>query len=384
MNRNNLIKDKVDVIIPVCNSERYIERCLDSVLAQTYRQITVTVVDDGSTDDTAKIVKSHKVCVDYIRLDHNHGPAYARNIGLRCCSGDFVAFLDSDDYWEPEFVAVTVSFLNKNVEAIAVSVGEIRKRFGGGECKLPVLSDEDLQRIPEVGVLLDDFFAFWTKYWCVHPGTVMMRTECVLQTGGLRENMIDNEDLEFWAYLATFGPWGFIPRHLCTRDVAIMLPKERLAKYEKRSLALCAMTVEEWEQRIRPRLNNKDLPGFQMLISQIVNNITLACAFSGRYQRAWRLAKKWRDMLRPGKGTVLKVGLMFGPIFWPLFCKTTYCLEWIRTYWPQGIRLLERLNRRYHRAFYVRMLKNVQVANKEKGNSSSKYPWRRHLSNLLF
>lgn len=367
MNRNSSIKGKVGVIIPVCNSERYIERCLDSVLAQTYRQIAVTVVDDGSTDDTTRIVTSHKACVDYIRLDQNHGPAYARNVGLKSCSCEFVAFLDSDDYWEPEFVEVTVNFLNKNAEAIAVSVGETRKRLGGYECKLPVLSDEDLQRMPEEGIMLDDFFAFWMKYWCVHPGTVMMRTECVLRTGGLREDMISTEDLEFWAYLATFGPWGFIPRHLCVRDANVTLARERFAKYKKRSLAFCDMTVKEWEQRIRPRLTDKDLPGFRMLISHIANVIAIACAFSGRYRRAWRVAKEWRNMLRPGKGTILRVGLKFGPILWPLFCKTMYYQEWIRTYWPRGIHFLERINKRRYRRCCLRMLKNLQVTNKEKG-----------------
>jgi len=356
----NLIKGQVDVIVPVHNSERYVGRCLDSIIAQTYKKINVIVIDDGSTDGTAAIVVSHKAAVNYLKLDQNHGPAHARNMGLRNCSGEFVAFLDSDDYWLPEFLEMTVNFLNENVEAIAVTTCEIRKKFGGGEYKLPVLSSEDLQRIPEEGVIIKEFFAFLTKYWCVHTGTVMIRTERALRTGGQRENLIQTEDLEFWGFLATLGPWGFIPKHLCVRDAEITLHRERFSKYRKRSLAFCDMTIGEWEQRIKPRLNGKDLQGFQMLRSYIANTSALANAFSGRYQRAWEVSKKYRNMLWPGKGTILKVGLMFGPILWPLFCKTTYWLEWIRSFWPKGISLLESINKRRHKAFSLKTKEDVQ------------------------
>lgn len=94
---------KVSVVVPAFNCERYIEQCLDSICAQELDDIEVVVVDDGSTDSTGEILQSYatrdarvKVCAQL-----NAGAGAARNLGLECCRGDYVAFLDADDFFEP-------------------------------------------------------------------------------------------------------------------------------------------------------------------------------------------------------------------------------------------------------------------------------------------
>lgn len=96
-----ITNETVSVIIPVYNDEKYIGQAIDSVLAQTYQDIEILVVDDASTDETSRLVQAYGNAVKYVRLDQNEGVAVARNAGLFLASGRYVAFLDSDDCWLP-------------------------------------------------------------------------------------------------------------------------------------------------------------------------------------------------------------------------------------------------------------------------------------------
>jgi glycosyltransferase involved in cell wall biosynthesis len=89
----------VSVVIPVYNGERYLSQALDSVLAQEYARVEIIVVDDGSTDGSADIARGYQT-VRYL-YQANAGPAAARNTGIGAASGEFIAFLDHDDVWEP-------------------------------------------------------------------------------------------------------------------------------------------------------------------------------------------------------------------------------------------------------------------------------------------
>src|SRR5437763_447547 len=90
----------VSVIIPAYNFARYVPEAIDSVLAQTYAPFEVIVVDDGSTDDTPKVLAAYGNRIRAIR-QVNQGVAAARNTGLAAAGGEYVAFIDSDDTWEP-------------------------------------------------------------------------------------------------------------------------------------------------------------------------------------------------------------------------------------------------------------------------------------------
>ena len=106
----------VSVVIPTYNRGRLIARAIESALAQTYRNVSVVVVDDGSTDDTRKVVDSYGGCVSYVH-QQNAGVSSARNTGLRCARGEFIAFLDSDDEWQPWKIDAEVAALTSYPEA---------------------------------------------------------------------------------------------------------------------------------------------------------------------------------------------------------------------------------------------------------------------------
>lgn len=92
---------KVSVIIPTYNRSRYITQSIESVLSQTYTDYEIVVVDDGSTDDTKKVLQPYMDRIQYIYQEHA-GVSAARNHGVRESKGQYIAFLDSDDLWLPE------------------------------------------------------------------------------------------------------------------------------------------------------------------------------------------------------------------------------------------------------------------------------------------
>ena len=98
----------VSVIVPVFNGERYLRQALESALCQTHRPVEVIVADDGSTDGTATVAAS--LPVTYLRQE-NRGPGAARNAAVSRASGDFLAFLDSDDVWLPDKLAIQIGAL---------------------------------------------------------------------------------------------------------------------------------------------------------------------------------------------------------------------------------------------------------------------------------
>lgn len=100
----------VSVIIPCYNAARFVVPAVESVLAQSYRPVEVIVVDDGSTDDTARVLEPYQKAIRYIGQP-NGGPAGARNRGLAQARGELIAFLDADDAWLPDKLALQVRSL---------------------------------------------------------------------------------------------------------------------------------------------------------------------------------------------------------------------------------------------------------------------------------
>ena len=101
----NLNKGKISVVVPVYNVEKYLRRCLDSIINQTYKDLEIILVDDGSSDSSGMI------CDEYAKRDNrvivihqeNQGVSAARNAGIDCFSGDYICFPDSDDYYSEDF-----------------------------------------------------------------------------------------------------------------------------------------------------------------------------------------------------------------------------------------------------------------------------------------
>lgn len=106
----------ITVIIPVYNCENYIKKCLDSLIKQTYQNIEVIVIDDGSFDNSLQTCLSYSLKDTRVKVysKKNGGPGSARNYGLNKANGDFIAFIDSDDYVEDNYLEYLYNLLVKN------------------------------------------------------------------------------------------------------------------------------------------------------------------------------------------------------------------------------------------------------------------------------
>lgn len=108
------LNETVSVIIPVYNDEQHIAQAIESVMAQSYKDLEIIVVDDASTDGTPYFVQGYGEKVWYHRLAKNQGVAVARNTGLEFATGRYVAFLDSDDVWLPSKIEKQLAFILLN------------------------------------------------------------------------------------------------------------------------------------------------------------------------------------------------------------------------------------------------------------------------------
>lgn len=105
-------KSKISIITPVFNDEGFIEQTIECVLNQTYSNFELIIIDDCSPDNSMDIVQTFKD--ERIRIIHNQkneGAAYSRNVGIAAATGDYIAFLDGDDLWEPDKLEKQLSFM---------------------------------------------------------------------------------------------------------------------------------------------------------------------------------------------------------------------------------------------------------------------------------
>mgnify|MGYP004566546229 CR=1 FL=1 len=116
----------ISVVVPIYNVERYLEECIESILSQTYSNIEVVLVDDGSTDNCPAICDRYAAGNDRVKSVHreNGGLSAARNTGVKACDGDYVGFIDSDDYISPVFYeALYRAIKQSGVEMAAMRYG---------------------------------------------------------------------------------------------------------------------------------------------------------------------------------------------------------------------------------------------------------------------
>lgn len=189
------IDGAVTVVIPVYNGERFIRRAVNSILKQTYPVSQIIVVDDGSKDRTRDIVETDYAEQVTLLCQQNGGPAKARNAGLRMATGEFIAFLDADDWWEPEKLTTQIRELQKHPEAVGNYTG------------LRVMSDEGVHLIDLKPV---DHTTLWpTLRWCnpgIPPSSVLLRRSALDKLErGFDERQMGSEDWNLWFRLIAMG-----------------------------------------------------------------------------------------------------------------------------------------------------------------------------------
>lgn len=190
------------VVVPAFNCERYVRESLHSALRQSYPPLEIIVVDDGSTDSTAEVVAqmSGPCPIVYVRQE-NQGPAAARNRGVAIAKGEWIAFLDADDVWDPAKLALHREYIAAYPEIFFFwsDMNYIDER--GAPRKRKNWGDPFAERI-------------FNRPICPLPSSVVMRKEIFSRMGGFDSRLHCYEDLEFFARVISGFPGKILPREL--------------------------------------------------------------------------------------------------------------------------------------------------------------------------
>ena len=195
----------ISIIIPLYNKETSIATALRGVLAQTYQDFEVVVVDDGSTDGGAAVVETFTDPRIRLIRQENGGVSAARNRGIAEARGEHVAFLDADDEWMPEFLEEIAALIAEYPESRARATNYI---FNSNGVKSPTI----LRKMPFTGErgVLTNYFEMAS---CSHPpmwtSAVCIDRDLLQEIGGFPVGIKSGEDLLVWARVAVRTQWAF-------------------------------------------------------------------------------------------------------------------------------------------------------------------------------
>jgi len=313
------MKGLVSVIIPTYNRASFLKRAIESVLAQTYEAIEIIVVDDGSTDDTHTLVASYGDKVLFIRQNHE-GASAARNRGLLLARGEFIAFLDSDDYWAKEKLAEQLTALEQHPEAAVCYTWYAL-----------VDQDEQFSRAICPQDKGDIFSAVYFRNHLITPHLLIKRS-CFFEGEELilkfDPNLIIAEDFKLRLQLASAYHFCYVPKCLV---YVTTHPGSTHSSYKVDEMVKCLRSVEEylWQD-----------PGTAKRLKRLGPRAKAAW----RFEIAYLLLDKgrWTDAIK----TVFEA-LQIYPLYWRAYGGILALLI--------GSRNVDRIIRIYHGLRYWRL-----------------------------
>jgi glycosyltransferase involved in cell wall biosynthesis len=192
----------VSVIIPTFNRAHTLQRCISSVLQQSYKNFELIIVNDGSTDETEEVLKAYSEQIILLQTE-NRGVSAARNYGIENAQGDWIAFLDSDDEWLEHKLIRQIEYLNENLNLRWLHCDEIWIRNGKR------VNPKKKHAKPQGDVYLECL-----PLCCVSPSAVFIEKKLLNEVKAFREDFRVCEDYDLWLKLAQFNSIGYVPEQL--------------------------------------------------------------------------------------------------------------------------------------------------------------------------
>lgn len=213
----------ISVVIPLYNKKKYIVNTLQCVINQNYSDYEIIIVNDGSTDGSGEVVeqyiKDNPQSLSTIHIIHkpNGGVSSARNRGIQEAKGEYIAFLDADDLWEPQYLQAAADLIRHYPTAVLYVIGSGAiyrgKKYGSESNQLEGLYEQ-----------------IWLNSPSFAPSACLVKRETLLQIGGFDERMAFGEDLDVWWRLMLIGSVAYEKRILSwyltdAEDSAMTKPK---------------------------------------------------------------------------------------------------------------------------------------------------------------
>ncbi len=183
--------------MPAYNCDRYLPEAIDSVLQQSYQAFEIIVIDDGSTDNTAAVLQRYQQQDDRIRTIHqpNQGVAIARNRGIELAQGEWIAFLDADDFFLPDKLAAQMAIAAAQPDLGIIHSGWNRVDSQGNH----LMAVKPWQQIPRLTL------ESWLRWKPVLPSAMLIRRDWLVRSGGFDPRFPPAEDTELVLRLARLG-----------------------------------------------------------------------------------------------------------------------------------------------------------------------------------
>jgi hypothetical protein len=222
-NSNNRTEPLVSVIIPNYNYANYIQDSIASVINQSYRNVEIIVVDDGSTDNSVEVIEKYGNSVTLIQKE-NSGVSAARNSGMRVAKGDFICFLDSDDSWEPEKITLQISkFASCEIGVVYSSINICDERLNHLKV-VKALYKGDIEylyyKFPTASIVL------------LGCSSAMIRSELVRSVG------------EFDTLLHTSADWDYFRR--LSKRTKVEFIEEPTVNYRRHNSSMSSGSIENY------------------------------------------------------------------------------------------------------------------------------------------
>lgn len=192
------------VVIPLYNKEKYINRAINSILEQSFQNFEIIIVDDGSTDSSMDEVKKFDDPRIHLIAQKNAGVSAARNKGIEEAKNEYIAFLDADDEWLPDYLKLQYEMIKKFSECDLFATSYFVNRQG-------VTTEPKLSSMPfEKEGIIDYFCIAYQSDPPVWTSAVIVRKDALQSIGGFSVGITSGEDLVTWAKLATKGKVAYL------------------------------------------------------------------------------------------------------------------------------------------------------------------------------
>lgn len=262
---------QISVIIPTFNSAEYIRETLESAVSQTRKPFEIIVADDGSTDQTKRII--HEFFMKYstqknILIENSHSGAGAnRNTGIWAARGEWIAFLDSDDQWFPQKLERVRAFIEKDPDVDLWCHSEIAD-LGHRKKELRYFQCYDTDLHPFLNLY---------RHNCLSTSAVVVRKSCLLDVGGFDPQLTSGQDYDLWLRMAA-------------RKIRIGFIKDMLGVYNVRDGNLSSNPVRRLKCMLRIRIKARSILkqlSRQWIFEELffLGNAFLSCGFVLMSQR---------------------------------------------------------------------------------------------------
>ena len=183
---------KISIITPNYKGEKYLEKTILSVLNQNYPNLEYIVIDGGSTDNSIEIIKKYESQITFWVSEKDKGQSEAINKGFKKATGDIIAFINSDDFYEPNiFNSIAAIFQDKSIDAI------------NGNCRFIYASKIIPEHIDYSGdINTRRMLKYWKPYFCPPQPSIFIRKSVLDAVGYLDESLNFSMDLDLWLRIA--------------------------------------------------------------------------------------------------------------------------------------------------------------------------------------